>query len=196
MTKRLFAFSLALLLLFAIPVSATEINPALSSMYMSSGLTPQMEKPITRAVFCMLAFESFRQINDGVFPQMEAQNPFSDVGDAPEDIFVVMLYGMGVVNGTSETTFEPRRPITRQEAAAILFRAKLRQNPDFTLDAESNALYINTFSDAESTAPWASSSMGYLVQAGVLPLLNGMLSPISTLTTKEAMLLCTRFIAL
>ena len=36
--------------------------------------------------------------------------------------YIKNMYLNGVMNGTGETTFEPDKPLTRAEAAAILYR--------------------------------------------------------------------------
>ena len=58
------------------------------------------------------------------------QFPFEDV---PVDAWyykdVKNMYFAGMMNGTSETTFEPDRPITRAEAAALINRV-LKSNDD------------------------------------------------------------------
>ena len=60
----------------------------------------------------------------------EVQFPFEDV---PVDAWyykdVKNMYFAGMMNGTSETTFEPDRPITRAEAAALINRV-LKSNDD------------------------------------------------------------------
>ena len=195
MKKRLFAFFVVTLMLLSMPTYADEINPGLTATYASTGIPCTMDKPITRAEFCMLALESFRQLNSGVFPQMSASNPFSDVGSASEDLYVVMLYGMGVVCGTSSTTFEPRRPITRQEASTILARTKMRQNPDLMAETDGFAAHIASAPDASDVAAWAKAGVGYCVKSGILSLSDTKLLPAQTLSTGEALTLCTRFIA-
>lgn len=187
----------ALLLLSAAVVSAETpegIADSFPALYTSTGITLDYEAPITRAAFSMLAFEAFRNINGGVFPQMEARNIFTDVGEAPEDMFVVMLYGMGVVNGVGGDSFAPRRAITRQEACTILTRALLRQNPDAMAEIESAAASIEGVADAEAVAVWAKESVGYMYAAGHLPLKDGSLAPGAEMTTEEAMRLCTAYI--
>ena len=49
--------------------------------------------------------------------------PFTDV---PEDRwsykYIKNMYFNGIMNGTSETTFEPEKPLTREEAATMFYR--------------------------------------------------------------------------
>jgi hypothetical protein len=52
-----------------------------------------------------------------------AANPFSDIQGHWAEEYIVNLYLRGVVNGTTATTFEPERPITRAEALKIVLEA-------------------------------------------------------------------------
>ena len=53
----------------------------------------------------------------------EASTVFGDIADVPWAVEAINnLASIGVVNGTSATTFEPGRSITREEFAAILYR--------------------------------------------------------------------------
>ncbi len=198
MKKKLIALSLATLLTLPMAMvaaePATEIAPSFPALYTSAGLTPEYAAPISRAAFSMLTFEAFRNINGGIFPQMEAKNIFSDVGDAPEDMFVVMLYGMGVVNGVGTDSFAPRRNITREEACTMLTRARLRQNPDLYTEIIAATSQIESIEGASDVNTWAKESVAYMYSLGVLPLKDGSLAPGAEMTTEEAMLLCTAFI--
>ena len=198
MKKKILALSLAtLLLLPTVLVSAepaAEIAPCFPAVYTSAGLTLDYAAPISRAAFSMLTFEAFRNINNGLFPQMGAKNIFTDIGSAPEDMFVVMLYGLGVVNGVSETSFAPRRNITRQEACTMLTRTKLRQNPDLKLDIDNALAQTLALEGGAAVADWAKESVAYMYTTGILSLKDGSLAPTAELTVEEAMLLCTAFI--
>ncbi len=199
MKKKLLALSLAALLLFPAclvqAAPATEVASCFSSLYANSGMTIQKDAPITRAAFAMLTFESFRTINGGIFPQLSATNAFLDLGNAPEDVYVLLLYGLGVVNGVSETSFAPRRAITREEACTMLARARIRQNPALATELEAAKTAFQAVLDAASVSDWAKESAAYIYSLDILPLKEGNLSPKAELTVEEAMLLCSGFIA-
>ncbi|MBE7025441.1 MAG: S-layer homology domain-containing protein [Ruminococcaceae bacterium] len=198
MKKKILALTLAALMVLpaaqAFAETPAEIAPAFPAIYTSLGMTPDYAAPISRAQFSMLTFEAFRTINSGVFPQLETKNNFADLGEAPEDIFVVMLYGMGVVNGVGNDAFAPRRAITRQEACSMLTRAKLRQNPDCLADIQAATASIAGVADEEQVASWALESVAYMYSTGCLSLKDGNLAPEAEMTTEEAMLLCTAYI--
>ncbi len=199
MKTKLLALTLAALLLIpslAVEAApAAEIAPCFSSLYATSGMTFEKDAPISRAAFAMLTFEAFRNINSGVFPQLSANNVFTDLGSAPEDIYVLLLYGIGVVNGVSETSFAPRRAITREEAATMLARARIRQNPALATELEAAKTAFTAVPDAASVSEWAKESAAYIYSLDILPLKDGNFDPKAELTTEEAMLLCSGFIA-
>ena len=194
MKTKFLALVLAALLLLPISSQAAEISPTFPALYESTGITLNYDAPMSRALFSMLTFESFRIRNAGTFPNMEAKNIFSDLTGTPEDVFVVMLYGLGIVNGVGGDAFAPRRAITREEAATILTRALLCQNPD--LASEVQAVGLDGISDAASVSDWAKESVAYLYAKNILLLKNNIIAPKDTLTTEEAMVLCTAFIGL
>ncbi len=197
MKNKFLALSLAAILALPTPALAdtsAEIAPQFPALFASNGIVYEPAVPISRARFSMLTLEAFRTINNGVFPSMEAKNIFTDVGNAPEDIFVVMLYGMGIVNGVGDNSFAPRKSISRQEACTILTRAKLRQNPSLNQEILDAKTATDGLAGAGEVAAWAQESVAYLYAKGILPLKNGSLAPNEVLTAEEAMHLCTAYI--
>ena len=96
--------------------------------------------------------------------KLEELNPFTDLGEiyngANETI--VKLYVMGVLNGTSATTFSPEGQITRQEAAVMLYRLCTALGYQFPENAE------HTFNDADQIADWAKESVEAVSAAGIM----------------------------
>ena len=192
MKKKILALTLVALLALPLAAGAAEIAPSFPALFTSSGLTLDYAAPISRAQFSMLTFEAFRSINGGVFPQMEAKNIFTDVGENPEDMFVVMLYGLRIVNGVGGDAFAPRRTITREEACTMLTRAALRQNPDIMVEIEKAD--VSAIPGADEVSTWAKESVAYMYEKGVLTLCGDSLSPKAPLTCEEAMVMCTAYI--
>ncbi len=193
MKKKILALTLTLLLALSLTAGAAEIAPSFPALFTSSGLTLDYAAPISRAEFSMLTFEAFRSINGGVFPQMETKNIFTDLGENPEDMFVVMLYGLRIVNGVGGDSFAPRRTITREEACTMLTRAALRQNPDIMVEIEKAD--ASALTGAAEVSEWAKESVAYMYEKGVLPLIVDSLAPSAPLTCEEAMIMCTAFIS-
>lgn len=98
-----------------------------------AGLVPNeiqgaYQSNITRKDFCQLMVKLVEQVEARPISAylaskgLSAPNPFTDTSDAA----VRAAYALGIVSGTSATTFNPDGSITRQSAAAMLSRtAKL-----------------------------------------------------------------------
>ena len=83
---------------------------------------------------------------------------------------------MGTFQGASGQ-LNPERPITREEAFAVLARA-------FALESGSTAS-LNVFSDSASVSSWAADSTAALVENGYVNGANGALNPKSNITRAE-----------
>ncbi|MEG1720311.1 MAG: RICIN domain-containing protein, partial [Pseudoflavonifractor sp.] len=76
------------------------------------------QKNITRAEFCKLVVNFYKSMG-GEVPAV-SQSPFTDTAD--NDILIASK--LGIVNGTSATTFEPHADITREQISAMMMRAE------------------------------------------------------------------------
>lgn len=96
--------------------------------------------------------------------KLEELNPFTDLGEIYNGAneAIVKLYVMGVLNGTSATTFSPEGQITRQEAAVMLYRLCTALGYQFPENAE------HTFNDADQIADWAKESVEAVSAAGIM----------------------------
>lgn len=88
-------------------------------------------------------------------------NPFTDVH--PDDWFydhVMFVYGNGLMNGTSDTTFSPNAPITRAQVAVIFYR--MAGSPAVTGDSP--------FSDVENGpgTAWYYNAVLWAQQNGIV----------------------------
>ncbi|MBR6514316.1 MAG: S-layer homology domain-containing protein [Clostridia bacterium] len=77
---------------------------------------------------------------------------------------VSWAYEVGITSGTSETTFSPNKPLTRQEAAALFANVikvdGLYKEPTIEFDAK--------YTDTGKIAPWAEESMLWAVENGII----------------------------
>lgn len=138
-----------------------EVNEAIRIGLVPDGLQSDYQDNITRAEFAHLtvvllercAGISMDDLMDEVFRRagMAPVSPFQDTGD----INVVAAYFLGIVNGRTQTTFDPYGSINRQEAAAMLARtAELLKAP-----VNGNA---KSFNDSAQFAPWAVEAIAYV----------------------------------
>ena len=84
--------------------------------------------------------------------------PYADTPGSWAEGEIVLLYLLGILNGTSDTTFSPDRTLTRAMAVTALHRAV--GEPESDVDAAA------VFSDVEAGS-WYADAVGWAIEAGV-----------------------------
>ena len=111
--------------------------------------------PMTRAMFAATLYRLAGT------PAAEGTHPFTDVA---EDCYysdaVTWAYSKGIIDGRTETTFDPDASVTRQEAAAMLYR--------YGGSAVGNASDLDAYTDKDQIADWALEAMCWAVQSGLM----------------------------
>lgn len=105
----------------------------------------------TRKEFCILAYGFLVKIGK-INPDTVYENPFTDESDHS----VAALSTLGIIKGTSDTTFSPYETITREEAATILDRL------DTFLNEKQNgetAAPDELYADDAALSDWARESV-------------------------------------
>lgn len=117
---------------------------------------------MTRAEFASIVVRAL-----GLAPK--ANGRFADV---PETEWFAAAVGTantyGVVNGTSDTTFNPLGTITRQEAAVMVAKASALCGLDVKMDAGSVRDTLALFPDYVQSADWARESLAFCYREGIL----------------------------
>lgn len=132
---------------------------------------------ITREAFCEMVVKMFDS-------EEAAKAPFTDVDSKSVD----MAYALGIVNGVSETSFNPEANITREEMATMLCRAFRK----FT-DVKDIAIEDKIFPDSEKISEWAMEDIKVMNSLGVMKGdENGNIRPSDNTTNEEAILLVYR----
>ena len=163
------------------PVWPQWAEPALSwgqEAGISQSFLSAPEQVVTRGMAAQLLYESAGR------PAVSEACPFSDVSGDYADA-VTWAAGQGCLTGVGNGRYEPERPVTRQEFAAILWRrAACPAAPVQGLD---------TFSDAGATAEWARSAMLWCLQTDVMRgRSGGLLAPLDQITVAEAVAMLQR----
>lgn len=121
------------------------------------GLTETTFGPDENMTRQMLAVALYRLAGS---PEVTAENPFTDVAaDAAYKDAVVWAYSVGVVNGVTETTFNPDGNIQRQAIAAMLARY-------LGVDAEEGD--VSAFTDADAIQDYAKAAMSWAAKNELL----------------------------
>lgn len=123
-------------------------------------------------------------------PAVDAASGFSDVssGNYYADA-VAWAKANGIINGTSETTFSPNEPVTREQTAAILYRYAQYKGYDVEKTAD-----LTAYADAAAIHSYAKNAMSWAAAAGIL---NGVsstsLEPTGSATRAQVATVLTRF---
>lgn len=119
------------------------------------------ESEMTRA---MLATVLYRL--DGSPDVSDLTTPFTDIAaDTWYTDAVVWAYNAGVVNGVSETAFEPDANITREQLVTMLYRFADYVGMDITIGEETNIL---SYVDGADVSEFAVAPMQWAVSAGII----------------------------
>lgn len=96
----------------------------------------------------------------GKASEAEAINPFTDTTN-PQ---ILKALKIGVTQGTSDTTFEPNKLITREQCAAMLFRTIKAIKPDGDYSVEA----IKDFPDQKDISDYAIQPTKYMSKIGII----------------------------
>ena len=98
-------------------------------------------------------------------PKVSGKTPFTDLTQDWYQDAVLWAYQTGVVAGTSSTTFEPDRPVTREQIAVILMEYMTRV---LKLERTWTPADLGIFPDAGSVSDWAKDAMADAVALGLI----------------------------
>ena len=98
-------------------------------------------------------------------PKVSGTTPFTDLTQDWYQDAVLWAYQTGVVAGTSSTTFEPDRPVTREQIAVILMEYVTRV---LKLERTWTPADLSAFPDADSVSDWAKDAMADAVGLGLI----------------------------
>ena len=100
-------------------------------------------------------------------PNPSRESPFTDMDTQIENFqkAVSWAYEKGYVNGTSESTFSPGEPLTRQAATKILFAFNGSRRG---AEAMFTSVYDSLYTDSGSISAWARSAMYWAVYQKIL----------------------------
>lgn len=136
---------------------------------------------VTRAEFTKMILQAYKLKNPNSATYDSAPNfidvpAYSSVWYVP---YITEAYTYALVKGTSDTTFEPDREITREEMAAMV-SAALRNQTDYSE-------YNITFADKEDISDWAVPYVGEVQKQGIMQGdQNNMFYPLNLANRAEA----------
>ena len=142
------------------------------------------DSAITRAMFVTVLYRMDGQ------PAVDQKAGFTDVAEGSYYAAAVDWAAKnGIVNGVSETSFDPDAAITREQMAAILYRYAAYWELDVSAEAD-----LSAYEDASSVSAYAQAAMQWAVANGVI---NGTsattLEPAGTASRAQAATVLVRF---
>ena len=158
--------------------SMPEIEKATACNLMIYELSDKYNKPITRYEFCKLAYRLIAtEFNPNTDSRMgiglTIQNVLTERGIADININnfsdcdfteVIALASMGIIQGMGNGTFLPDSYITREQAAAILYRtAEFLGNKTII-----NPQFEKLYDDENQISEWAKSSVGSMKAMNIM----------------------------
>lgn len=117
-----------------------------------------LTRPITREEFAELAVRLYEKTTGTTIAAVA--NPFTDTTN-PE---IVKAFTVGITKGTTPTAFTPKDLVTREQCAAMLFRALegIAPNGNYTVTN------VIDFKDQAQISPWALKATQYMSHAGII----------------------------
>ena len=150
---------------------------------------------ITRREFAEVAVRAYDALM-GQPSSVSAASPFTDC----YDIDVVKAYTLGIVTGTSATTFSPNALLTREQAAVMLTRAYKKaklQGWSINTDGEFKLQYSApaAFADDAIISGYAEDSVYFMVANGILSGMgNNNFAPQNDTTREQAIIITLRMV--
>lgn len=128
------------------------------------------ERTMTRAEFSTIVVRALGLGKSG-------KNVFTDVGHTSwyKD-YVATAYKFGIVNGVSETRFDPEGYITVEQACVMIERAGKLCGLGNELNQSQINSFVSRFSDGKNVSSWAKSSVAYCASKKLLYTSSGVLS--------------------
>lgn len=168
--------------------SAADINKAKNLSILTPDRSSNYQDPITRAEFCelltnMLVKKTGKPIEQLIKEKgIEIRSPFSDT----EYKYVDYMYKLGIVNGTSASTFSPLDKITREQAATMLANAAEILGSDITTASRNMNAFENMIS------PWARNGVGFVIENGIMSGTGNGFDPQGYYTKEQAIITMVR----
>jgi alpha-tubulin suppressor-like RCC1 family protein len=153
------------------PWALSEVREAEYRKLVPPELQSEYTKTVTRSEFCTLAVICVEQAKQMTVEQYIVQkgliipetSPFTDISGVSERARADILaaYALGIVAGTSATTFDPTKLITREQAAKMLTAAAAALG-------ESTDVAAPAFADSAQISSWALPYIGYVFDAKIM----------------------------
>lgn len=185
--------------------AVSEVEEALSlGLIPERLLGAEATDKITRADFCALAVRLFKVMHEDTKQTSHShytayfdpanQTALTDPFDDCDDPDVLTAYAIGIVAGTSSTTFEPDAPVTREQICKMFFNILTVEELAWRYTEEFTEVRLCSYTDGYRVSSWARTPVAALACAGVLKGVGGgTIDYLGSATIEQAVLLAVRF---
>ena len=161
----------------AAPWAQSAVNDYYLAQLLPLSLCSGFENDLTRAELARLCWQLVQKA--GLWKAQELVNPFGDILDSPDAVAILACNSLGLMQGTSADTFQPDAPVTREQAAVVLFRLMI------LLDGKAPATGPLSYLDAASISDWAAGPVSGVTGAKVFYGSDGFFRPADNVTLQE-----------
>lgn len=174
---------------FAFPGVSEWAQPEVFTLFsrdsVPESLMSDFTTSITRAEFTAIISRAYEEMTGEEAPSDAAG--FTDIHENPYAESIMQAYNLGIINGRSDTSFDPDSYISRQEAAKILYSfLSVLQKAQPLTDSQP------PFADAADITGWAVPYVAYAYNNGLMEGTNTGFEPLGTLTREQAMAIIER----
>lgn len=169
--------------------------PELKTLYERNMISPilwqDFQQDITRAEFVHLLVTVHNAKFSHIAASSTKPSSFSDLSGNIFAADIIKAYGLGITSGTSDTTFSPDNPLTRQEAAKLLctFLGKMRG-----IDIPLDVTRISYYTDAYTISDWAIPYVAYAHDENIMQGSGTNFNPTDNLSREQSLLMVGRMI--
>lgn len=165
----------------------TEVNKALKNGLISDDTEYFYREYITREEFAELIVTCVEKLVDT--KGLKSAKAFDDSANEQ----VLKAASMGIVSGIGDNLFAPKNNITRQEIAAMMYRAIKYVETSKGKTYLKNNTSLSGYSDSDKVSDWAREAVGTLVNNEIIfGTSDTTISPLANTTIEQAVLLDVR----
>ncbi len=164
--------------------AAEEIEKAIGYDLVNLQLLSDLQQPITREEFSVLAVNLYRVMSERREIKIQ-EDPFVDTDSQA----ILEAYKLGIVRGKTPGRFFPDDFLTREEASVMFLRILQITKQGLNI----SAAYTAAFGDHQYISSWAKEAAYYLYEEEIFRGIgNGLFNPQGNLTKEQAIVLVKR----
>ena len=150
-------------------------------------ITENVKKDYIRALsrehYCEMVVNMYeKRVGDRI---ETISNPFTDTSNPA----IIKAYSLGVINGTSSTTFSPNRSVTREQAAVILINALRKIETERGVKILNDGADVLPFADRDKISSWALAQMKVAYANGIMVGDGTNVRPLANVSAQETVIL-------